>query len=58
MVKRALRLVGTCTGEHGIGLGKRESLIRERGQKTVDLMRAVKQTFDPRGIFNPGKIFI
>ena len=43
MVKRALALEGTCTGEHGVGLGKREYLIEELGEGTVELMKTVKK---------------
>ncbi len=57
MVSRALALGGTCTGEHGIGLGKRENLIRERGGDAVALMKAIKQLMDPSSILNPDKIF-
>ena len=57
MVERALRLGGTCTGEHGVGLHKTGFLVQEAGAGAVAMMRAVKQTLDPRGIFNPGKIF-
>jgi D-lactate dehydrogenase (cytochrome) len=57
MVSRALAAGGTCTGEHGIGLGKRESLVLERGADAVGLMKAVKQLFDPDAILNPGKVF-
>ena len=56
LVRRALDMDGTCTGEHGIGLGKKDWLIEELGD-AVDLMRATKQAFDPSGILNPGKIF-
>jgi D-lactate dehydrogenase (cytochrome) len=55
IVRYALGLDGTCTGEHGIGLGKRAHLRAERGV-AVDLMRAIKKTLDPHGILNPGKV--
>jgi D-lactate dehydrogenase (cytochrome) len=56
MVQRALSLEGTCTGEHGIGNGKIAFLEQELGD-AVPLMRAIKQTLDPQGLMNPGKIF-
>ena len=57
LVARAIRLEGTCTGEHGIGLHKQGFLLRETGEGTLDLMRTVKQALDPDNILNPGKIF-
>jgi len=47
---------GTCTGEHGIGMGKIESLVEETGENAVALMRAIKDAMDPHGILNPGKV--
>jgi D-lactate dehydrogenase (cytochrome) len=55
VVKRALAMEGTCTGEHGIGIGKQSYLVEELGE-AVDLMRDVKRTFDPENLLNPGKI--
>ena len=57
LVARALRLEGTCTGEHGIGLGKMDFLLRETGNGAVDVMRTLKRALDPKNILNPGKIF-
>jgi D-lactate dehydrogenase (cytochrome) len=57
LVARALRLEGTCTGEHGIGLHKMEFLINETGAATVEMMRTIKRALDPKNIMNPGKIF-
>jgi D-lactate dehydrogenase (cytochrome) len=57
LVARALRLEGTCSGEHGIGLHKMGFLLDEVGPATVGLMRAIKQALDPKNIMNPGKIF-
>ncbi|MBM4237063.1 MAG: glycolate oxidase subunit GlcD, partial [Euryarchaeota archaeon] len=53
----ALRLGGTITGEHGIGLEKREMTKDEHGEVGVDIMRRIKKAIDPKGIMNPDKIF-
>jgi D-lactate dehydrogenase (cytochrome) len=55
LVADALARGGTCTGEHGIGLGKVGALEREHGD-LLPLMRGIKQVFDPHGIMNPGKV--
>jgi D-lactate dehydrogenase (cytochrome) len=58
IVARALSLGGSCSGEHGVGIGKREFLMQEHGEEALAVMRSVKQALDPRGILNPGKIFL
>lgn len=58
MVDHAISLGGTCTGEHGIGLGKRDKLLKERGEDAVAVMTSLKAALDPANILNPGKIFI
>lgn len=58
MVKRAIALGGTCTGEHGVGIGKREYLYEELGYGTVELMKQIKRTIDPLNLFNPGKVSV
>ncbi|HVZ07017.1 FAD-binding oxidoreductase [Rhodopila sp.] len=58
IVARALALGGSCSGEHGVGIGKRAFLEQEHGVETMAVMRSVKQALDPRGILNPGKIFL
>ncbi len=55
LVSRALALDGTCTGEHGVGLGKKQFLEAEHG-KALTVMQAIKQALDPGNIMNPGKI--
>lgn len=53
---RAIEMGGTCTGEHGIGQGKRKYMQKEHGT-AIGVMQAIKQAIDPRGIMNPGKIW-
>ncbi|MFT3718690.1 FAD-binding oxidoreductase [Pseudorhodoferax sp.] len=57
LVARALRLGGTCTGEHGVGLHKMGFLVDETGAGAVEMMRTIKRALDPLNIMNPGKIF-
>ena len=57
LVARALRLEGTCSGEHGVGLHKIDFLLTEAGSGAVGMMRTIKQALDPHNIMNPGKIF-
>ena len=56
MVRRAIDLGGTCSGEHGIGYGKSRYLPLEHGEEAVGAMRAIKSALDPRGLMNPGKV--
>ncbi|RYO90727.1 hypothetical protein DL764_008410 [Monosporascus ibericus] len=56
MVKRALDMEGTCTGEHSVGWGKKDSLLLEVGPDTLAVMRQIKHALDPLWIMNPGKI--
>ncbi len=56
LVTQAIDADGTCTGEHGIGLHKKQFMLHEHGEDVLDLMRSLKQAFDPNNILNPGKI--
>lgn len=56
LVERAIAMDGTCTGEHGIGLGKRKYMALEHGDDALAVMRAIKMALDPDNIMNPGKI--
>ena len=56
LIARALKMGGTCTGEHGVGLGKKDHLRKEKGI-SLDVMSQIKKALDPNNIMNPGKIF-
>ena len=56
LVTQAIDAQGTCTGEHGIGLHKKQFMVHEHGEDALDLMRALKHAFDPNNILNPGKV--
>ncbi len=56
LIKKTLELNGTITGEHGIGLHKKEYLLKEHGDN-IPIMKSIKMTLDPNNIMNPGKIF-
>ena len=56
VVERAIAMEGTCTGEHGIGLGKKKYLVAEHGEVAVEVMRALKVALDPKNLLNPGKV--
>jgi D-lactate dehydrogenase (cytochrome) len=56
LVERAVKMEGTCTGEHGVGLGKRKYMALEHGEVALDMMRAIKQALDPNNLLNPGKV--
>ncbi len=55
--EKAIALGGTITGEHGVGLAKKEFLVTFAGKTSLDVMRALKRTLDPNNVLNPGKIF-
>lgn len=57
LAKRAIEMDGTCTGEHGIGQGKRAYMELEHGAETIAVMKAIKQAIDPNNIMNPDKIW-
>ena len=53
LIERALKMGGTCTGEHGVGIGKIHYMRAEHGE-SVEMMRQIKQALDPLNLFNPG----
>ncbi|KAK1574624.1 glycolate oxidase [Colletotrichum navitas] len=57
MMSRALEMEGTVSGEHAIGIGKKDCLVDELGNDAIDLMKTLKQAVDPKWIMNPGKVF-
>ncbi|KAK1783388.1 hypothetical protein QBC45DRAFT_129403 [Copromyces sp. CBS 386.78] len=57
MMTRALEMEGTVSGEHAIGIGKKECLVDELGEETIGLMRQLKASVDPKWVMNPGKVF-
>lgn len=58
LIDRALAHGGTVSGEHGVGLGKREHICREHGDVAIGVMRKIKQALDPDGILNAGKVLL
>ena len=56
LVQRALDMGGTCTGEHGIGMGKLKHMRTAHGDGAVEVMQAIKRALDPQDIMNPGKV--
>eukprot|EP01039_Chlorochromonas_danica_P003462 gene3462-3792_t len=56
MATRAIEMGGTCTGEHGIGTGKKHLLKKEFSENTIQLMQKIKTTLDPHNLLNPGKV--
>jgi D-lactate dehydrogenase (cytochrome) len=56
LVERAVEMEGTCTGEHGVGLGKKKYMALEHGEAALQTMRAIKHALDPDDLLNPGKI--
>jgi D-lactate dehydrogenase (cytochrome) len=56
VVEKAIALGGTCTGEHGVGIGKQKYMRLEHGEAAMGVMRRLKEFFDPHGILNPGKV--
>ena len=56
MVRRAQEMGGTCSGEHGVGIGKMDYLRSEHGG-ALDVMKAIKHALDPQNLMNPGKMF-
>ncbi|XP_015256879.1 PREDICTED: probable D-lactate dehydrogenase, mitochondrial [Cyprinodon variegatus] len=58
LARRALAMDGTCTGEHGVGLGKRALLCEEVGPLAMQVMQGLKESLDPKNLMNPGKVLL
>ncbi len=58
VVKQAIELGGTCSGEHGVGIGKQKYMVYEHGEGAVGVMKQLKSLFDPNNILNPGKVVV
>jgi len=56
LIERTLAAGGSCTGEHGIGVGKKPYLEKQYGAEAVEMMRTLKRALDPNNILNPGKV--
>ncbi|KAG2193186.1 hypothetical protein INT47_002878 [Mucor saturninus] len=56
LLERAIRMEGSITGEHGVGIGKKNFMVQELGQNTVDMMKTIKIALDPKGLMNPEKV--
>jgi len=56
LIERAIAAGGTCTGEHGVGVGKKKYLGMQYGEGAVSAMRAIKRALDPHNILNPDKV--
>ncbi|MEQ2172259.1 hypothetical protein GOODEAATRI_019258 [Goodea atripinnis] len=56
LARRALAMDGTCTGEHGVGLGKRTLLCEEVGPLAIQIMQGLKDSLDPKNLMNPEKV--
>ncbi|CAO3677578.1 unnamed protein product [Rhizopus stolonifer] len=56
LIRRAIHMEGSVTGEHGVGVGKKKYLEQELGKDTIELMKTIKSAIDPKGIMNPDKV--
>jgi len=56
LIERALQRRGTVSGEHGVGIGKREFIVREHGDAHIGVQKSIKKAMDPTSLLNPGKV--